>query len=1818
MSENHVVEGLSEGYGGAGSGKQEIEGNRNENDYPPTALDPHEVSNSTNNHGAQLIEQLNEASQFSSNQIERSDPDNGVLGTEQGDPEDAKSIEDSAKDDMFVDCPDELSTLDVRQTDSKEEAEAGETEEKLEEDQALQQQSHFIEQANGVGGGSPTHQPEQLRHMLANTVSEKESIAREYQEERETLAQALLNLHYQLKALTGQQSVPYEAEVVVRNKEAQMADKPDIPLEEIINECLELASTSSEERSKTEATMRNFQSLLYTKDKEIEDLNTKITELSISNDVIQKSLEASSEIQLEKDPNVDNVIDTMVSSLATVVNQEQAFDNSIGGKIVHIAEGTSLLIKIYNQIRSEIDQLRHSFSEVGLDTTEEDYGTVLVSARFGLLELKRKEEELVEKLAQLEDEKQKMLEELDKERVMIGTLNSELGNIKAELEQEKTKCASTREKLSMAVTKGKALVQQRDSLKHSLADKSSELDKCMIELQDKSAALEAAVLTKEELVRSENMVASLQNSLLKSNTIIEQVEEILSQTEPDKLELLDIPARLRWLVDDRNVLKGVYLEFSKLRDALSLVDLPESVSSSDLETQMNWLRDSFHRVRNDVNVLQEEISSTEKAAHHRIDNLRASLLLELQEKDYLQSELTDLRYEYEDIVEKNHLISLEKDQIVEMLVELSGLNLEDEGTHQSSSDIFMIMNRCIQMIKEQGGPFSRSSHIDAELFERIQSLLYVRDQELTLYEDILEEEMLIQLDVNKLSNELKVTSEEILVLKEEKDSLQKDLERSEEKSGVLRDKLSMAVKKGKGLVQDRDNLISLLNEKNSEIEKLKIDLQKQEADVSEYRDHISRLSSNVESIPKLEADLLAVKNKRNQFEQFLLESNKMLQRVIESIDGIVLPVDSVFEEPVEKVKWLASYVSECNDAKLKAEQELHLVKEGSSILESKLEEVQATVKSLEQVLSSSENSISQLAEEKRDLELQKAEVEEELQKVKEEAAEFHATAISHEDALSRDISFLSIEKHQAEIGRTAAETELETVKEEAARQASKLAEASTAIKDLEDTLSQVENNLSILTEKYTADQVVKTNMENKLKKLKDESGYQASQLADASETIKSLEDALTKAQSEMSALEDANKSAKEEISSLNFKLNTCLDDLAGKKSSSESRSAELIGLLNDLWQLMKEDTVYVRAKDCFERKFESLRNMDLILSNTRDLIIGMIAKGPERQFIMEEDLHVRKAFPGDLENLDINLDNGEINDTDIDKIILLVGKIVKGFQLRNKLIADRFDDFSDSIDVFITPIRAKLLETETDITTISELVETLKEKVNTMEIYKEEKENAIAMLENDVALLLSACANATSELQTEVEKDFAVLGSITEVEKLNDHADSRAGHDHKNKYTETVQKLINATREAKNLIKHFEFKGKEAAATVDDLQNKLEEARATSEKVTEERDLNQNRISQLESDIQVLQSSCYELKNNLEGYHVLEEKLKEKEAEISSLHSTLSSKEQEAESSLLSASEVSVPFDKVDRIEISVIDSGEDLEPHTSAPVKKLFNIVDSVTTLHNQIKSLSHDKEELQSTLATQVLERKHLEEELENLNRNWEDSEKVKNELSGLIRALERILEMLGASDWAGDRKSAGLEVLIPELEKQVMAILLESENSKSKSQEFGSKLLASQEVVDELTTKVKLLEDSLQGRASQPEIVQERSLFEAPSLPAGSVISEVEEGSLGKKAISPVPSAAHVRNMRKGSSDHLELDIDVESDRLIHSADADEDKGHVFKSLNTSGLVPKQGKLIADRIDGIWVSGGRVLMSRPRARLGLIGYLLVLHIWLLGTIL
>ncbi|XWS34662.1 hypothetical protein CRYUN_Cryun21dG0056900 [Craigia yunnanensis] len=1639
-----------------------------------------------------------------------------------------------------------------------------------------------------------------------------------------------------------------------------------------------LLEQAVDEKEKLEIRYKEEMELLakeiYMKDQEIEGLNVK---------VMSSVAEAEKEVYIQKNQQREVALERILAALGSVVDQGDLLGDSGGEQIDLVEKNTLALIEKYNQFLFEVNQLRDCLTKAECDFGAQEFRTVFFTARDELFELRRKEAELVEKIGFLEDENRKLLEQVVSEKATVEMLNSELGKTKTEVEQEKMRCANTKEKLSMAVTKGKALVQQRDALKQSLAGKTKELEKCLVELQEKSSALEAAELHKEELVKSENLVASLQESLSQKTLILETFEHILSLIDvPEELQSVDIVGRARWLTNERNELKGVSLDYHRLKDAICAIGLPENVSSSDLDSRLAWLKESFYQAKDEINMLQNEIARTKEASHNEIDHLSASLstvqqekcyikeeldhlgskyeeivgkahqisldkdhlsaslAAELTEKDYIQKELDDLTSKYEKVVEKAHQLSSEKDQMLRMLEEGSGIMMRDqEGIEETFSNLPMLIDRCFGKIKEQKNASLETPFMDAELFEKLQSLLYVRDLELTLSEEILEEDMLVRSQLNDLSNQFRVTSQDLFALKEEKDILQKDLERSEEKSGLLREKLSMAVKKGKGLVQDRENLKHLLEQKNSEIEKLRLELQQQESKAAECRDQICTLSTDLERIPKLESDLAAVKEDRDQLEKFLFESNSILQRVVDSIDCIVIPVDSAFQEPVEKLNLLARYIDDCQTAKTRTEQELREVKEEASNLAGKLAEAQATMKLLEDALAVAKNDLSQLAEEKREIEFGKRNIEIELQKEIEEAhsqtnkfSEICEARKSLEEALSlaeNKISLLINEKEGVQGSRAASEMEVGKLREEVATQTSGLKEAYNTIKSLENELSQAEITVASLTEQSNNSQVEITNLENELKKLKDETETQVSKLTDAGTTIKLLEDALVKAENDFSTLQGEKRTADQEISTLNSKLNACMEELAGSSGSLASRSIELIGHLNNLQMLSKDQSLLSTMKQCFERNLEHLKDVDLTIKNTREHLFDKDLELLQGYPLMEDFANLARRFSDDIDNtVNIEMENDEANAINTDDVSSCFRRVAEGFHLRNKILADRFEGFSTFLDESIAALLKKLQGTKDEVKRMVENLESLKQNVKTLEMREQEKEKAIAMLQNDVAILLSACTDATGDLQFEVKNYLIELSSVPGLENLNHGLQSEAGEfvgDDMaqqefggNIYAQAAEKLLAATRKVQSLAKFFETTGKAVAAVIHDLQKELEDARRASEKAIEERDVYQSRGFKLDSEIEALEDSYREVRLKVDDYQVEEDRWKEKEAELLSLYNSLLTKEKEAEEPLLSASQLRTLLDKLSGIEIPLVES-EDLEPHSSVDVKKLFSVIDSFTDLQNQINLLSYEKEELQSTLSRQIFGIEHLKEEIGTHVRNKPDLEEMKMELSEVTIGLEKIIVVLGGKELIGGQNSVGMKALLPVLEKQVNALLLEAENSKSKAQELGTKLLGSQKVVDELSTKVKLLEDSLQGRTVQPEIVQERSIFEAPSAPTGSEISEIEDaGSLGKNTISPVPPAAHVRTLRKGSTDHLALNIDLESDRLINNEETDEDKGHLFKSLNTSGLVPKQGKLIADRVDGIWVSGGRVLSSRPRARLGLIAYCLLLHIWLLGTIL
>ena len=107
------------------------------------------------------------------------------------------------------------------------------------------------------------------------------------QEERDAFMNELANLHHQLKSLSGHKSLLNEssgglADGFHEESMEELGDKISLsykPLHDMMYECSKFAMNALEQWSQKEKTFREFHAM---KGQEIEDLQAKVTELSIS------------------------------------------------------------------------------------------------------------------------------------------------------------------------------------------------------------------------------------------------------------------------------------------------------------------------------------------------------------------------------------------------------------------------------------------------------------------------------------------------------------------------------------------------------------------------------------------------------------------------------------------------------------------------------------------------------------------------------------------------------------------------------------------------------------------------------------------------------------------------------------------------------------------------------------------------------------------------------------------------------------------------------------------------------------------------------------------------------------------------------------------------------------------------------------------------------------------------------------------------------------------------------------------------------------------------------------------------------------------------------------------------------------------------------------------------------------------------------------------------------------------------------------------------------------------------------------------------
>ncbi|XP_040947222.1 cingulin [Gossypium hirsutum] len=357
----------------------------------------------------------------------------------------------------------------------------------------------------------------------------------------------------------------------------------------------------------------------------------------------------------------------------------------------------------------------------------------------------------------------------------------------------------------------------------------------------------------------------------------------------------------------------------------------------------------------------------------------------------------------------------------------------------------------------------------------------------------------------------------------------------------------------------------------SEIEKLRLELQQEESRVAECGEQISSLSADLDSIPKLESNLASIKEEKDQLEKLLFESNRRLHMVVESINCIVIPVDSAFLEPVQKLNLLSEYIYDCQTAKKQTEQELREVKEEASVLAGKLAEARATMKLLEDALTTVKNDLAQLAGEKNEMGTGKKNIEIELQKTIEQRDESQSRVFK----LESDVEGLEGSCREMRL-KIAESDELREVKEEVSILAGKLAVAQATMKLLEDTLTTAKNALSLLAEEKNEMETGKKNIEIELQK-----------------TIEQRDESQSRVFKLESDVEGLEGSCRE--------MRLKIEDYQAKEDRWKEKEAELLSSYNSLLMKVKEAEEPLLSASQLRTLMEKLCGTEIPLVESEDL-----------------------------------------------------------------------------------------------------------------------------------------------------------------------------------------------------------------------------------------------------------------------------------------------------------------------------------------------------------------------------------------------------------------------------------------------------------------------------------------------------------------------------------------------------------------------------------------------------------------------------------------
>ncbi|URE41596.1 hypothetical protein MUK42_05277 [Musa troglodytarum] len=483
----------------------------------------------------------------------------------------------------------------------------------------------------------------------------------------------------------------------------------------------------------------------------------------------------------------------------------------------------------------------------------------------------------------------------------------------------------------------------------------------------------------------------LEQSLVERNSLVQKWEEMLDKLDvPPQFSILEPEDKIEWLgktlsetQDERDALQ-MKIENLEASSDMLVVDLEESYKKlSEVSAEVVAIKSEKDFLSESLSKLNfEYLGLSEKVAQHDIDRENFQ-----REIDFLQKKLAekiqgcDMEKEIWRLInlvgkafyESDMSVALSDGNAIKCLEELVS-KLVDEYTNLTSEKVVpkdaeeLASNKSTLAIgdsvtgdilhdKEQELINMRleldkaSSHVYLVKNERDEAIdrchsLMLEIEAISRQQKLLQEEMTAEMEKNK-SLLLQLD-----MMCKEKNALQEQLTQEEEKSASTREKLNIAVRKGKGLVQQRDGLKQEIEEMNTMIAHLK--------------------SENNQRVEAFESEKKILVNQLAEAEQNLKISNQTLSRLLRALDGIDVGTEINNTDPVQKLEEIRKLNIQLHSSLISAEQEAKKSKRAAELLLAELNEVQERADILQEELGRAEAALLEASRQKDDAESARA------------------------------------------------------------------------------------------------------------------------------------------------------------------------------------------------------------------------------------------------------------------------------------------------------------------------------------------------------------------------------------------------------------------------------------------------------------------------------------------------------------------------------------------------------------------------------------------------------------------------------------------------------------------------------------------------------------------------------------------------------------------------------------------------------------------------------------------------------------------------------